>query len=84
MPLFLFIYHIFLLYNIHTIIESHSYNTFAEASLHLLIAWQLSGTDLPVVPSREEPRVKLGPAFQQADALYQLSHAAPLWHAAPF
>ncbi len=43
----------FIFYNIHTIIQSHSYNTFAEASLHLLIASKLSGTDLPVVPSRE-------------------------------
>ncbi len=43
----------FIFYNIHTIIQSHSYNTFAEASLHLLIACKLSGTDLPVVPSRE-------------------------------
>jgi hypothetical protein len=43
----------FIFYNLHTIIQSHSYNTFAEASLHLLIACKLSGTDLPVVPSRE-------------------------------
>jgi hypothetical protein len=41
----------FIFYNIHTIIQSHSYNTFAEASLHLLIACKLSGTDLPVEPS---------------------------------
>ncbi len=55
-------------------IQSHSYNTFAEASLHLLIACKLSGTDLPVVPSRESnsglPSSKT--------TRYQLSHAAPL------
>ncbi len=43
----------FIFSNIHTIIQSHSYSTFAEASLHLLIACKLSGKDLPVVPSRE-------------------------------
>ncbi len=80
MPLFLFIFFIFC--NIHTIIQSHSYNTFAEASLHLLIASKLSGTDLPEVPSRESnsglPSSK--------PTRYQLSHAAPrlyLFQASP-
>ncbi len=36
-----------------TYIQSHSYNTLAEGSLHLLITCKLSGTDLPVVPNRE-------------------------------
>jgi hypothetical protein len=40
-------------YNIHTIIQSHLYNTFTKSSLHLIIACKLSGTELPVVPSRE-------------------------------
>ena len=43
----------FIFSNIHTIIQSYPYNTLAEASLHLLITCKLSGTDLPVVPSRE-------------------------------
>jgi hypothetical protein len=64
----------FIFLYIHTIIQSHSYNTFAEVSLHLLIACKLSGTDLPVVPSRESnsglPSSK--------PTRYQLSHAAPL------
>jgi hypothetical protein len=54
----------FIFYSIHTIIQSHSYNTLAEASLHLFIASKLSGTDLPVVPSRDpcgaEPRKHFG------------------------
>jgi hypothetical protein len=72
MPLFLFTVFI-IFYDVHTIIQSHSYNTFAEASLHLLIASKLSGTDLPVVPSRESnsglPSSK--------PTRYQLSQAAP-------
>ncbi len=43
----------FIFYSIYTFIQSHSYNTFAEASLHFLIACKLSGKNLPVVPSRE-------------------------------
>ncbi len=31
----LFVYFSYFFYNIHTIIQSHSYSTFAEASLHL-------------------------------------------------
>jgi hypothetical protein len=69
----------FIFSNIHTIIQSHSYNTFAEASLHLLIACKLSGTDLPVVPSRESnsglPSSK--------PTRYQQCHAAPLNSATP-
>ncbi len=37
-----------------------------QGPLHLLIASQLSGKNLPGVP---EPRIELGPALQQADAL---------------
>ncbi len=48
----------FIFSNIHAIIQSHSYNTFAEASL-LLIACKLSGTDRP--PFGAEPRIELGP-----------------------
>jgi hypothetical protein len=75
MPLFLFI---FIFYNIHSVqssIQSHSYTTFAEASLHLLIACDSVGKDLPggLVPSRESnsglPSNKV--------TRYQLSHAAP-------
>ncbi len=57
MPLFLFIFHIF--FYIHTYIHSITFiqyiypSPFAGASLHLLIAWKLSGKTLPVVPSRE-------------------------------
>ncbi len=51
----------------------------AEASLHFLIALVLSG-EKP--PCGAEPRIELGPAFQQADALpteprRTMSHAAP-------
>jgi hypothetical protein len=68
MPLFLFIFHFFF-YNIHTFI-SHSYNTFIVAirwglspSLHRLKAqWEDP-------PCGAEPRIELGPALQQADAL---------------
>ncbi len=61
----------FKFYNIHTFIQSHSFNTiypspFAEASLHFLIACMLSG-ETP--PCGAEPRIELGPALQQADAL---------------
>jgi hypothetical protein len=62
MPLFLFIFHIFTTY-IHSFNHIHP-SPFAGASLHLLIAWKLSGKTLPVVP-----RIELGPALQQADVL---------------
>ncbi len=82
MPLFLFIFHIFFFYNIHTIIQSHSYNSFAESSLHLLIACKLSGTELPVVPSRES---NSGLPSSKPTRYQRLCHAAPcqLCHAAP-
>ncbi len=78
MPLLLFIFHIF--HNIHTYIHSITFiqyiypSPFAGASLHLLIAWKLSGKTLPVVPSRES---NLGLPYSKS-TLYQLSHAAPL------
>jgi hypothetical protein len=50
--------------------------SFAEVPLHLLIAGQLSGKNLPW---GAEQRIELGPAIQQADALYQLSYAALSW-----
>ncbi len=63
----------FIFSNIHSIIQSHSYNTFAEASLHLLIACKLSGTDLLVVPS---PESNSGLPSSKPTR-YQLCHAAP-------
>ncbi len=52
MPLFLFIFFIFFITYIHS--YNHIYpSPFAGASLHLPIACQLSGRNLPVVPSRE-------------------------------
>jgi hypothetical protein len=70
MPLFLFIFHIF--YGMHTFIHSITFiqyiypSPFAEASLHFFIACLLSG-EKP--PCGAEPRIELGPALQQADAL---------------
>jgi hypothetical protein len=66
----LFIY--FVIFNtcipnrIHTMIPYIHPFPFAEASLHFLIALVLSG-DKP--PFGAEPRIELGPALQQADAL---------------
>ncbi len=57
MPLFLFIFHIFITY-IHSFIQSHSYNSFAGASPYLLIAWKLSGKK-PLCGA--EPRIELRP-----------------------
>ncbi len=56
----------FIFLYIHTFIQSQFIHPspFAEASLHFLIAYMLSGEDLPVVP-----RIELGPALQKADAL---------------
>ncbi len=95
MPLFLFIFHIFITY-IHTITFIHYIypSPFAEASLHFFIASMLSGRHLPVVPSRES---NSGLPYSKPTR-YQLSHAAPCWatphlteprrtllsHAAPF
>jgi hypothetical protein len=56
----------------HTFIHSITFvqyiypSPFAEASLHFLIACLLSG-ETP--PCGAEPRIELGPALQQADAL---------------
>ncbi len=78
MPLFLFIFHIFISY-IHSFIQSHSYITFiraspfAEVSLHFLIACLLSGEHLPVVPSRES---NSGLPYSKPTRC-QLCHAAP-------
>jgi hypothetical protein len=53
---------------------NHIYpSTFAGASFHLLIACQLSGKNLPVMPSRES---NLGLTYSKPTR-YQLSHAAP-------
>ncbi len=66
----LFLYYIFYIYNLHTYIHSITFiqyiypSPFAGASLHLLITWKLSGKTL-----QEVPRIELGPALQQADAL---------------
>ncbi len=78
----------FIFYNIHTFIQSHSCNTIhlsvairrgLSPFLHRLEAqWEKP-------PCGAEPRIELGPALQQADALptkprhtiNRLSHAAP-------
>ena len=63
-------FYIFFLLQSHTFIITFVQYThpssFAEASLHFLIALVLSG-EKP--PCGAEPRIELGPAFQQADAL---------------
>ncbi len=82
----------FIFYNIHTYIHPITFiqyiypSPFAEASLHLLIAFKLSGEDIPVVPSRESNSGL--PSSKPTH--YQLSHAAPyeprrtiMSHAAP-
>jgi hypothetical protein len=62
----------FIFYNIHTFIHSITFiqyiypSPFAEVSLHFLIACLLSG-ETP--PCGAKPRIELGPALQQADAL---------------
>ncbi len=60
----------FIFYNMHTFIQSHSYNTFIHRHslrpLSILIACLLSG-ETP--PCGAEPWIELGPALQQADAL---------------
>ncbi len=66
----LFIYFVFfntcIPNHIHRMIPYIHPSPFAEASLHFLIALVLSG-EKP--PCGAEPRIELGPAFQQADAL---------------
>jgi hypothetical protein len=72
MPLFLFIFHIFF-YNIHTYIHTITFiqyiypSPFAEASLHPFLHRLLAQWGEP--PCGAEPRIELGPALQQADAL---------------
>ncbi len=69
MPLFLFIFHIFITY-IHTFIQSHSYNTFIRR--HSLRPLSISSSLVSSVgepPCGAKPRIELGPAFQQADSL---------------
>jgi hypothetical protein len=70
----LFVY--FWFYNIHTFIQSQYIHpsSFAEASLHILIACVLSGENFPVVPSRES---NSGLPYSKPTRC-QLSHAAPL------
>jgi hypothetical protein len=72
MPHFLFI---FIFYDIHTFIQSQYIypSSFAEASLHFLIACMLSGENFPVVPSRE---LNWGMPYSKPTRC-QLSHAAP-------
>jgi hypothetical protein len=67
MPLFLFIFHIlrYTYINLITFIQHICPSPFAEVSLHLFIALKLSGKP----PCGAEPRIELGPALQQADAL---------------
>ncbi len=65
----LFVY-FFVFYDIHTFIESHSYNTFIrrQSPRSLSISSSLiSSVGKP--PCGAEPRIELGPALQQADAL---------------
>jgi hypothetical protein len=60
----------FIFYNIHTSIQSHSHNTFIHRhspgslsmSSSLVAQWEKP-------PCGAEPRIELGPALQQADAL---------------
>ena len=67
--------------HIHTMIPYIHPSPFAEASLHFLIALVLSG-EKP--PCGAEPRIELGPAFQQADALPTEPRRTILSHAAPY
>jgi hypothetical protein len=73
MPLFFFIFHI--LYNIHSFI-SHSFH------LSIAIRWGLSPyphclkAQWEDPPCGAEPRIELGPALQQADALPTASRRA--------
>jgi hypothetical protein len=80
---------IMIFYNIHKFIRSQYIHPspFAEASLHILIAYVLSGENFPVVPSRES---NSGLPYCKPTRC-QLSHAAPseprrtmLSHAAPY
>ncbi len=78
MPLFLFLFFIFLRHTYNHSITFVQYiypSPFAEASLHFFIACTLSGDDLPVVPSRES---NSGLPYSKPTR-YQLSHAAHNW-----
>jgi hypothetical protein len=59
---------IFIFYHIHTFIQSQYIHPspFAEASLHFFIALSAQWGK---PPCGAEPRIELGPALQQADAL---------------
>jgi hypothetical protein len=91
MPLFLFVFHIFITY-------IHSFNYSYIHTIHLSIAIRQGLSPFPHrlyaqwerPPCGAEPRIELGSALQQADVLpteprrNKLSHAAPkLSHAAP-
>ncbi len=75
-------------YNIHTYIYSITFiqyiypSPFAGASLHLLIAWKLSGKTLPVVPSRESnsglPYIKVIP-FSAFMCCHSLKWVPTVW-----
>jgi hypothetical protein len=83
MPLFLFIF-IFLRYTyIHliTFIQYICPSPFAEVSLHLFIALKLSGKE---PPCGAEPRIELGLALQQADALSTEQRRTIPSNAAPY
>jgi hypothetical protein len=69
MPLYLFIFHIFF------ITYMHSFNHIFTIHLSVSIRWGLSPSPHRLKaqwedpPSGAEPRIELGPALQQADAL---------------
>ncbi len=87
----LLVYFSYFITYIHTFIQSHSYNTFIRR--HSLRPLSISSSLVCSVgepPCGAEPRIELGPALQQADALPTelrrtiLSYAAPcLSYAAP-
>jgi hypothetical protein len=57
-------------YNIHTFIQSHSFNTFIRRySLRPLSISSSLVCSVGEPPCSAEPRIELGPALQQADAL---------------
>jgi hypothetical protein len=69
MPLFLFIFSYFITYT-YTFIQSHSYNTVIHRhSLRPLSISHCLYAQWETPPCGAEPRIELGTAFQQADAL---------------
>jgi hypothetical protein len=74
MPLFLFIFCILRFTYIHliTFIQYIYPSPFAEVYLHIFIA----GSSVGKPPCGAEPKIELGPALQQADAL-PTGNAAP-------